>query len=51
MQHEVSGKLDSYFDTGGLLRKALLVIVIGFGALVVSWIAYMILVATIIMWG
>lgn len=51
MQHEVSGKLDGRFDTGGLLRKALIVIVIGFAALVVSWIAYMVLVASIILWG
>ena len=52
MQHGVSGRLDGRLEHGwGLVHNAMLVLAVGFAALVVSWIAYMVLVAAIILWG
>jgi hypothetical protein len=52
MQHGVSGRLDGRLEHGSdLLHRALLVLAVGLAVLVVSWIAYLVLVAALILWG
>ncbi len=52
MQHHVADELDGHLaHSWGVVYKALLVLSAGFAVLIVSWIAYLALVAAIILWG
>lgn len=52
MQHGVSSGLDHGLEQHwSLVHKALLVMAAGFGALVVSWIGYLLMVGAFILWG
>ena len=51
MQHGVSGRLDGHLGhSWGVVHKALLVVAGVFAALVVTWMAYMVLVAAFLLW-
>jgi hypothetical protein len=52
MQHEVSTELSGHLQHGSaLIHKALLALLMGLAALIAGWIAYLVLVAAIILWG